>query len=225
VSCIDVGDCSVATDVCDPHTHTCVPGECDGVSLNCADVTDVCLLQTDGATTGACYDGCTLFGSPSCAAQQTCLPLDLGDNAGACFGVGPGALGASCAPTSLSTGCTTGALCLDDGGATPVCRKECNYFTGGSGCGASLRCIIGDVCSSTVADTAALNATCSASAAELDFCGKNASELQGVCLDTGDVLFTCFKFCEIGGNDCASIVGSTCTSVSSTDPTIGVCSG
>ena len=211
-SCLNAEDCGdTSVNICDPNTLTCGAAECDTV-LSCA-ATDACLGQIDMPTIGACYTGCTAFSGAGCLPSQYCEPFTSGTTQGFCFQVGTGAINAACnAPNDVSTGCVTGSVCADDGLATNVCRKSCDFFTSPTGCGVGQHCGVGNFCSSEVPDSGALDADCSAAATAGTSCGANASALRGTCQDGGGVNLTCFKYCRLAvAADCTG--GETCNDV------------
>jgi hypothetical protein len=196
----------------------CVAGECDTNQANCP-ANHVCLGQVTNPNVGACYKQCTAFSATSgCTSSQFCLPESDATNLGACFAVGTGATNAQCTGSVVNTGCVTGSACANDGLANPVCRKICDYWNSPAGCGAGLRCVAGNLCSSQTPDPAAIGAACATTSSVSTGCAPNTTSVTGVCVTVGTTL-TCLKWCRLNGTDCTS--PQTCMNVGLTE--LGVC--
>jgi hypothetical protein len=214
---IDCGD--VTTQVCDPYTALCGPGQCDANTAVCP-AGHTCLGEVQSPNVGACYVSCTTFTANSgCTASQFCDSVNLATHEGACFNVGTAAVNTTCTQNVISTGCVTGSICVDDNLANPVCRKACDYWTAPAGCGVGLRCGVGSLCSSATSDPAAIHGSCAAGAVVGTGCAANANAVTGACVDSGLANLECLKWCRLGGNDCVN--PEVCTDVGVAN--VGVC--
>ena len=174
--------------------------------------------QYTDAVAGVCYPTCVPFQGDPCA-QDECLTLTFTLEEGYCMEVGTAAIGATCTPTSLNTGCVEGGVCGnvgDSGNPDYRCIELCDFFgTTTAVCTAGESCQLGGECADdTYADVdgAAIGAACAGT--EYVPCGVDANRVaQGICSNTyTDPTYTCTKWCRLGSNaDCDS--GETCEDV------------
>src|SRR5687768_14097445 len=89
--CSTAADCiDTTTDVCDPKSGACVPGQCGPTSGKSCSATEICVYQARGTGVGACYPICRPFGD-SCGADAECLISRFDGTTGYCKKRGPGA--------------------------------------------------------------------------------------------------------------------------------------
>lgn len=173
-SCSDVTDCGdPANVVCDPATLTCQPPGCS-TTIGCAS-DQVCVVQTTGATVGACYPSCVP--DTGCANGATCSPTDLNGKSGACWPSGAGSDGQACSFTSTNTDCVQGLLCGNDEGQW-VCRSVCNFWSGPL-CPSGQYCNLVGGCFAQLHDPTPIGGTCG-SAANTP-CGNDGFAWTGIC--------------------------------------------
>jgi hypothetical protein len=213
-TCTTAADCiDTTTDVCDPKTGQCVPGQCGPSSGKACASNAICVYQARGTGVGACYPICRPFGD-TCGADSECLISRFDGTTGYCKKRGSGAPDAACTRSDLDTSCVAGHVCdsLDQ-----KCRKQCDFFEGTEKCGASQRCVPPGICTDGARDPARVGEACRTTAKAGDACGETESALSGVC--AGTPVLKCQKWCRMEGSDCPS--GQTCqaTGVAS----IGTC--
>jgi hypothetical protein len=194
-TCTDPADCGSATAfICDPSTLRCASPECAS-SDECLS-TEICLLQAEGATGGACYREC-VPASPACGAGQQCTQIDFTGRVGYCDRTGAGTEGATCDATATSTGCAAGLLCVGEA-AGSRCRRTCQVF-GSSTCPVGQTCHPGGACVTGITtDSASIGGLCSGAAGT--WCGVVSGAITGACDNSG----TCRELCRIGLSDCPS---------------------
>ena len=213
VTCSSADDC-LTNRVCDPATRTCVPYQCGGPDeLSCA-ANQACVGQSEGATVGACYAGCTPFAA-ACSNGGECVPVLLDNAAGACVGRGTAAEGQACTQTSLSTGCAAGSLCVQN-----RCVRQCDTFAESPGCDSPQSCTGLSLCAEVNGDAAAVGQDCTAPSEQGTYCGEDGGSWRGLCRPTGADL-VCSKMCRTTGTDCAT--GEQCRQFSASIPELGLC--
>jgi hypothetical protein len=217
-ACTDVGECpNTSTQVCDPATGTCVAGQCSD-ALDCPSG-KMCVAQVDNATYGACYATCSPTGSP-CANGATCRITNYVGSEGFCQNAGSGTEGQSCSAQSLNTSCVKDYLCASDNG-TPVCRKQCDFWSSSPGCPGGQHCALSFVCfMESSSESAAIGQACSFAATGGEPCGSDGLVWRGLCVDAGSGM-VCTKICRTNASaDCPS--GQSCIAFP-TAPEIGAC--
>lgn len=213
--CYDIGDCpTTAPFVCRPGGY-CNLADCSPTE-SCP-IHETCVIQLESAGIGACYPNCVPVTSP-CGGGYTCKP-NLSGTSGYCLAHGNGSAGKSCAPTVLSTTCTTGLLCIDDGGEK-VCRDPCVYWASGeSGCPSGERCSMAGACAKS-GSSVAIGEACASGDVAGQPCGADSAAWRGLCRDLGTGL-VCARTCRMGTpTDCPP--GKACYPIPAT-PEVGVC--
>ena len=173
----------------------------------------MCLLQADGATSGACYREC-VPASPACGAGEQCTQGDFTGRVGFCRRAGTTPEGAICETSPTSSGCAAGLGCIDEGAGTGRCRRTCQVF-GASACPSGQTCHPVGLCVADAgADTASVGSVCSGEPGA--WCGVVSGRISGAC----DGSSTCRALCRIGLSDCPST--QTCVDEFETGD-LGIC--
>jgi cysteine-rich repeat protein len=211
------------TQVCDVTSETCVAGQCDGNTLNCA-ATELCLAQVEDPLVGACYTQCTPFTVDACANGFECVNLSLDNLTGVCYQTGLGATASDCAIVDTTTACVAGDVCALGNGAQSTCHQQCTIFAADPGCPAATDCTYNSLCvDATGTDPAAIDGLCDAAAAFAAPCGPSAGAYRGLCFNDvdGDPL-VCGQLCRLApGFDTDCPVAQYCSDAFGQD--LGVC--
>jgi len=229
--CAKGTDCE-ATQVCDPATLQCIAAACEPPDYeSCADNPKSICLEQDNSQ-GACYPACKPFDDASpCAGDSVCIVQSDDETRGLCYHPGTAAAGSKCEATDTSTGCVSGAVCVNLGSSSSPDRKcatVCQLFGAGStGCNPTELCMPGSVCLPSdlgIYDQVAIGEECTLG--DYLYCGESGGRLTGICDDapsSGKDL-RCYKWCRLaqGNSDCPAT--HTCTD---TDwgSGLGVCVG
>ncbi|MFO0550092.1 MAG: DUF4215 domain-containing protein [Polyangiaceae bacterium] len=231
---VDGAPCTRAEDcpnelfqICDVASHTCQAMQCDVFGdFPCAG-DERCMVQygllidhdESGPAGGACYSTCVPGFSNECPSGETCFPLDATQESGICLAVGGPAIGQSCTPSDIGTGCAAGGLCT---GEPPQCLAICEYLSADVDCPTGTYCSKLNLCEPlSVGDTAPVNAVCDDDAPYLADCGPEGSSFRGVCFQvfpSEDPI--CRRICETAHPDCPA--GEECLGVF-TNASVGAC--
>lgn len=212
--CRTAADCiDTSSDVCDPTSGKCVPGQCSVTGETSCASTDICVFQARGTKVGACYPICKPFGT-TCDAGSECVISRFDGTTGYCKKRSSGAPDSACSRSDLDTSCVAGHVCdsLDR-----KCRKQCDFFDGTVKCDGAQRCVPPGICTDGARDPARVGELCGSTASSGDACGETDTALSGVCAGTGPL--TCMKWCRMDGADCPA--GQLCRATAV--PSIGTC--
>jgi hypothetical protein len=178
--CKNLLDCA-GTAVCDPQTAKCSQTAACGNSKPCPNGQTCEFLSDGNKAVPTCYVACSPSSAPStCPTGFLCEPADPividggTSSSGICVALGSAALGASCTPTDISTGCADPHdTCSDDGDNSPtVCRSECDRTVADPGCPSGEACDIRDVCLPvSKIESASVGAPCSNDQGDERACG------------------------------------------------------
>jgi hypothetical protein len=209
--CSIAADCSDTTsEICDPESGACVPGQCTSDSP--CPVGKTCVYQAHGSLVGACHATCSPFAEGECPSDFECVISKFDGSAGYCKRRGSGAADAMCTRSDRDTGCVAGHVCDSVDGA---CRAQCDFFSDPS-CPDGQRCVPPGVCTVQAFVDAKLGEPCAASAKAGDACGATDDALVGVCAGAP---LKCAKWCRMSASDCES--GQSCQPT--TVPSLGWC--
>jgi hypothetical protein len=164
---------------------------------------------------GACYDRCTPFGA-ACSGGRECVIGKFDGTEGYCKPAGATPSGLACSPSSVTTNCATGNVCIPDP-QQRVCREQCDFWGGAHDC-SSLACTPPGVCTGEVPDPSAVDQACGNAAVPGALCGTVGKKVLGWCVGQQGAT-TCRKWCRMKGSDCAQ--GQKCQAT--TVPSIGYC--
>jgi len=198
--CTDPVDCgNVNAFVCDVDTQSCQPNQCTvqagTCGTGCVGTDPCCIEQEAGTGLGACYEVCDPYDT-ACPAGLECSNVAYNQGAGFCLHAGTAAIGATCAPTEVDTGCVPGGLCLNDAG-TNRCFRECDFF-GTPICNAGDSCYPFGYCDTALAVNAAnFGQPCGAAATAADPCHPNNAGFLGTCQDGGGGTLYCYQLCQL----------------------------
>jgi cysteine-rich repeat protein len=228
-TCGDPIDCgNVNSFVCDVDSETCSASQCtydaNSCGTGCTGTDPCCFEQTTGSGVGACFEICDPYDTP-CPTGLECSNLNVNQGAGLCQNPGTVAVGAPCTPTTISTGCAPGGICLNDSGNN-LCFEECDFF-GTPACGdAGSSCWPFGYCDAAPTVNAATIGQECIGATVGDPCHPNGDGFLGSCQDNAGTL-ECYQLCQLwsrSGNVRACTTGS-CNDVFSGDweGDIGLC--
>lgn len=121
VQCLTNANCSGATPVCST-TNTCIPTPPTGCTsdASCPAGAKKCDTSQSPAKCVQCLSTADCTGGDVCdLPTKTCKPLPVGSEGNPC---------------RVDFTCDAGNLCVDEGGAQPVCRKLCDPNAAGNPC-------------------------------------------------------------------------------------------
>lgn len=217
--CATPSDCADPNSmVCDPSSATCTAGQCGPLANGAAcDASHICVYQASNVGVGACYDRCTPFSGAPCSNGRECVIGKFDGTEGYCKPAGATPSGSACTPSSVTTNCAPGNVCVLDP-QQRFCREQCDFWGGAHDC-SSLACTPPGVCTGEVPDTAAIDQPCGNASAPGALCGQQGKKLLGWCVGAQQGKTTCRKWCRTKGSDCPQSQKCQPTTV----PSIGYC--
>ena len=223
VACLSTADCNDANKICS-SANTCIPKPpaCDpapacssNAPTNCCPNGTVCKTAVTPRQCVQCLSTADCTGGFLCdVPTNTCRPPPVG---------------AEGQPCTAAFTCNAGLLCVDEGGAAPVCRTLCDPYAAGNPCtavGAGRVCewLGFDVANNFFGICEAPNGQ-GALGAACDPTRVDACEWNLFCRATGALTGVCTTLCKPGSacasGSCNAIVGAV--SASGTNLTMGYC--